>query len=105
MVCSPPGSSVHGILQARILDGFPFPSPGDLPAPGMKPGSPALQADSLPSELQESPGLTFIQRLIRDFLVEEAISIHSNIVGLAHLGKRYISHIHEATLWSSFFAY
>ena len=103
--CSPPGSSVHGILQARILDGFPFPSPGDLPAPGMKPGSPALQADSLPSELQESPGLTFIQRLIRNFLVEEAISIHSNIVGLAHLGKRYISHIHETILWSSFFAY
>ena len=31
----------------------PFPSPGDLPNPGIKPGSPALQADSLPSELQE----------------------------------------------------
>ena len=28
---SPPGSSVHGILQARILDGLPCPSPGDLP--------------------------------------------------------------------------
>ena len=26
--CSPPGSSVHGISQARILDGLPFPSPG-----------------------------------------------------------------------------
>ena len=33
--------------------GFPFPSPGDLPDPGVKPWSPALQADSLPSE---SPG-------------------------------------------------
>ena len=32
-VCSPPGCSVHGILQARILDGLPFPSPGDLPPP------------------------------------------------------------------------
>ena len=31
--------------------GFPFPSPGDLPNPGIKPGSPALQADALPSEL------------------------------------------------------
>ena len=30
--------------------GFPFPSPGDLPNPGMEPGSPTLQADSLPSE-------------------------------------------------------
>ena len=51
--CSPPGSSVHGILQARILDWVAFPSPGDLPDPGIKPGSPTLQADSL---LSESPG-------------------------------------------------
>ena len=29
--CSPPGSSVHGILQVRILEWGPFPSPGDLP--------------------------------------------------------------------------
>ena len=30
--------------------GWPFPSPGDLPNPGIEPGSPALQADALPSE-------------------------------------------------------
>ena len=48
--CNLPGSSVHGILQARILDGLPFPSPGDLPDPGIEPGSPALQADALTSE-------------------------------------------------------
>ena len=53
--CSPPGSSVYGILQARILEWVAFPSPGDLPDPGIEPGSPALQADSLPSELQGSP--------------------------------------------------
>ena len=34
---------------------LPFPSPGDLPEPGIEPGSPAIQADSLPSELQEIP--------------------------------------------------
>ena len=34
--CSPPGASVHGILQARILRGLPFPSPGDLPDSGIK---------------------------------------------------------------------
>ena len=33
--------------------GLPFPSPGDLPHPGIKPGSPTLQADSLPSEPPE----------------------------------------------------
>ena len=50
MVCSPPVSSVHGIIQARILEwvGLPFPSLGYLPNPGIKPASPALQADSLP---------------------------------------------------------
>ena len=52
MDCSPPASSVHGILQARILEWLPFPSPEGLPDPGIEPWSPALQADSLPSELQ-----------------------------------------------------
>ena len=50
--CSPPGSSVNGILQARILEWLPFPSPGDFPDPGIEPRSPALQADALPSELK-----------------------------------------------------
>ena len=36
---SPPGSSVHGISQARILDWVAFTSPGDLSDPGIKPGS------------------------------------------------------------------
>ena len=35
---SPPGSSVHGILQARILEWLPFPSPRELPTPGSNPG-------------------------------------------------------------------
>ena len=46
------GSSVHGILQAKYWSRFPFPSPGDLPDPGIKPRSSALQADSLTFELQ-----------------------------------------------------
>ena len=50
--CSPPGSSVHGILQARVLEWVAIPvPPGDLPDPGIKTESPALQADSLPFEL------------------------------------------------------
>ena len=35
---------------------MPFPSPGDLPNPGIGPGSPTLQADSLPSEPPGMPG-------------------------------------------------
>ena len=48
--CILPGSSIHGILQARILEWVPFPSSGNLPDQGIKPRSPALQADALPSE-------------------------------------------------------
>ena len=43
--CSPPGSSVHGLFQARLLEWIAFPFPGDLLDPGIKPGSPALQED------------------------------------------------------------
>ena len=50
-----PGSSVPGILQTRILE-FPFPSPGDLPDPGIEPGSPALQAVSLQTKPRGKPG-------------------------------------------------
>ena len=70
MDCSPPGSSVHGILQARILEWVAFPSPGELPDPGIEPGSPTWWADSLPFEppchIQYkilSPHLTFQQHL------------------------------------------
>ena len=53
MDCSLPGSSVHGILQARILECLSFPSPGNLASPGIEPQSPAFQANSL---LTERPG-------------------------------------------------
>ena len=38
------------VSQTRVLEWVPCPSPGDLPDPGIEPGSPALQADSLPTE-------------------------------------------------------
>ena len=44
-----------GFSRQEYWSGLPFPSPGDLPDPGMEPGSRALQADSLLSELQGSP--------------------------------------------------
>ena len=55
MVCSLPGSSVHGIFQQEYWSGLPFPFPGDLLDPGIEPGSPALQADTLPSETPWKP--------------------------------------------------
>ena len=58
MDCSLPGSSVHGLLQARILEWVTIPSPGDLSNPGIEPRSPTLQEDSLPSE---SPGKPYVK--------------------------------------------
>ena len=50
MGCSPPGSSVHGIFRQEYCSGLPFPSPGNLPNPGIEPRSPVLQADSFTTE-------------------------------------------------------
>jgi len=58
MDCNPPGSSLHGILQARILEwqaripgkSTPLSSPAELPDPGIESGSLAGQVDSLPPE-------------------------------------------------------
>ena len=55
MECSPPGFSIHGIFQARVPQWVAIPSLGDLPDPGMEPGSPTLQADALPLEPPGKP--------------------------------------------------
>ena len=53
--CDPMDCTVHGILQAGILEWVAVPFSGDLPNPGIKPMSPTLQADSLPAEPQRRP--------------------------------------------------
>ena len=53
-----------GIFQAKILKWLPCPLPGDLPNPGVEPRSPALQADSLPSEPPGKPNNTGVGSLI-----------------------------------------
>ena len=47
--CKPPGSSVHGILQARILEWVAISFSRGSSCPGIEPQSPALQADSVPT--------------------------------------------------------
>ena len=46
-----------GFSRQEYWSGLPFPSPGDLPNPGIKPRSPALQADTLTAELPGNPKL------------------------------------------------
>ena len=53
--CNAPGSSVHGISQARILDWLPFPFPGDTPNPSIEPASPALAGGFFTTEPSGKP--------------------------------------------------
>ena len=68
MECSLPGFSIHGILQARILEWVAIPFPRDPPDPGIEPRSPALQAVSLPSE---TPGKLFV-RYMQKYILKRA---------------------------------
>ena len=56
MDCSPPGSSVHGTLQARILEWVAMPFSRDLPHPGIEPGSPVSPALAAGVFTTEPPG-------------------------------------------------
>ena len=49
-----------GFSRQEYWNGLPLPSPGDLPNPGIKPGSPALQADALTSEPPGKPRLIIV---------------------------------------------
>ena len=61
--CNSPGSSVHGILQARILEWVAIPSSRGSSQPRIGPRSPALQADTLPSEPPGKPKNTGVGSL------------------------------------------
>ena len=58
MACSPPGSSIHGISQARIMEWVAISFSGDFPNPGIEPAFPALQVDSLLLSYQGSHPFT-----------------------------------------------
>ena len=72
-LCDPWTAAHQAPLSMRFSrqgywSGLPFPSPGDLPNPGIEPGSPALQADSLLTELQGKPCFRisgFIRKLLK----------------------------------------
>ena len=64
-----------GFPRQEIWNELPFPSPGDLPNPGIGPKSPALQVDSLPAETPGKPkntGVGSLSLLQRIFLTQES---------------------------------
>ena len=76
MDCSPPGSSVRGILQARILEWVATPSSRGSSHPGTGPMSLALQVDSL---LSESPGKSYSHLNDWNLLIYVTFLKHSHI--------------------------
>ena len=64
VVCQAPPSM--GFPRQEDWSGLPFPSPGDLPNPGIKPGSPTLQVDSLLSETPVDMSLSKLQEIVKD---------------------------------------
>ena len=79
MNCSPPGTHIHGILQAGILGRVDVSLSRDLPNPGIEPGSPALQVDSLPSE---PPGKHICQLCMHAKLLNLCLQGLSNVMDL-----------------------
>ena len=71
MDCSPPGFSVHGVLQARILEWVAISSSRASSQPRNKTGSPALQADSL---LLELPGKSRWLQLYANYILYLALT-------------------------------
>ena len=68
-----------GFSRQEYWSGLPFPSPGDLPNPGMEPRSPTLQEDSLPTEPPgKSPSLTSWNQTFALFLECEALLLDMN---------------------------
>ena len=118
MDCSPPGSSLHGILQTKYWSGLPMPSPGDLPNPAIEPRSPAFQADVLTSEppgmqiwfWEEKTKLKRVLARLSDFTftfhfhaLEKEMATHSSVLawripgtgepgGLVSMGSHRVGH-------------
>ena len=69
-----------GFSRQEYWSGLPCPPPGDLPDPGVKPSSPALQVDSLPLSHRESPQNTVTD--IQDYILESVFLATQNIIFL-----------------------
>ena len=80
-LCSPMDYTVHGILQARILQWVAFPFSRALPNPGIEPRVPTLQVDSLPAKPQGKPKNTGMGSLS---LLQQIFPTQESNQGLLH---------------------
>ena len=80
-LCDPMDCTVHGILQARILEWAAFPFSRGSSRPGIEPSPPALQVDSLPAEPQGKPKNTGVGSLS---LLQQIFPTQESDQGLLH---------------------
>ena len=66
-----------GFSRQEYWSGLLFPSPGDLPNPGIEPGSPTLQADALSSEPPGKTQLSYEGSLNSDCIIHEMVEHYS----------------------------
>ena len=91
-----------GFSRQEYWSGLPFPSPGDLPEPGIEPRSPALQADTLTSE---PPGKTqwrtVISLIYTLFTATFILQQHCSVTGTEIIwpANRFISTIFLASIY------
>ena len=98
--------ATHGFVEfsrPEYRSGQPFPSPGDLPNPGIEPGSPALQMDSLPTELSGKPLVWMgkIQRMAKTELIFPKVSTDSQLPATSPFSLSPRSESLESELLSS----
>ena len=77
-----------GFPQQEYWSGLPFPSPGDLPNPGIDPGSLAWQLDSLPLSLHGSPQIMYIDIDIIGISLTRNKRLYIFMLVIAHLLKQ-----------------
>ena len=89
-----PHSSVHGISQQGYWSGLPFPPPGNLPDPGIKPKSPASPALQMDSLTIEPPGKAKVG--------EETSVLQRRVPSNTCEGTRELEHEHwNATVYAA----
>ena len=87
-----------GFSRKEYWSGLPFPSPGDLPDPGIEPGSPTLQADTLTSEPPGKPSIVYKMLIYRENWMHLSLQPPMNLYTFQNVGKierRAWKHIHD----------
>ena len=69
-----------GFSRQEYWSGLPFPSPGDLPDPGIEPRSPALQADALTSEPPGKPKNSTEIHIKQEYILFYILKQNNNII-------------------------